>query len=117
MAVKTTGSLWVWGRNDLGQLGDGTIMNRLEPVQGGSDSNWAGVAGSSHTMAMKSNGTLWTWGLNFHGQLGNGTYGRRLTPDQVGHHSNWATVSCGDSHTVAIKDTNMATRHGRAPNP
>ncbi|HOW67320.1 MAG TPA: hypothetical protein P5186_27500 [Candidatus Paceibacterota bacterium] len=63
MAIKRNGTLWAWGRNHHGQLGDGTTVNRNSPVQVGSAANWQlVVAGWSHTVAMKGNGTLWAWG-------------------------------------------------------
>jgi hypothetical protein len=70
-AVKTDGSLWCWGRNDYGQLGDGTYADRNTPVQ-----IMTGVSsvalGYSHTCAVKTDGSLWCWGYNYYGQLGDG---------------------------------------------
>jgi alpha-tubulin suppressor-like RCC1 family protein len=71
MAIKTTGTLWGWGDNGYGQLGDGTATSRTTPVQIGSDTNWAKVAaGNIHTMAIKTTGTLYAWGCNGGGQFG-----------------------------------------------
>jgi hypothetical protein len=70
-AVKTEGSLWMWGANDLGQLGDGTKIAKDSPAQVGSESAWAGVsAGGAHTLAWKRDGSLWGWGANSNGELG-----------------------------------------------
>ena len=72
--IKSDGTLWGWGRNDAGQLGDGTTVERRLPVQIGTDSDWVAVAaGYQHGVALKSNGALYTWGTNDFGQLGNGS--------------------------------------------
>ena len=72
IAIKTDGSLWAWGRNDIGQLGDGTTINKNSPVQ--IATNWAKIsAGFYHTIAIKTDGSLWAWGSNGFGQLGDGT--------------------------------------------
>ena len=104
IAMKSDGTLWAWGYNGGGQLGDGTTMDRSSPVQVGTAKNWAQVAcGDSHTIALKTDGTLWAWGNNYNGQLGDGTTIQRISPVQVGTATNWAQVACGDYHTIAIK--------------
>jgi alpha-tubulin suppressor-like RCC1 family protein len=81
LAIKTDGTLWAWGKNDAGQLADGTTTDRYIPVQVGSDTNWNTVsAGRNHVVATKSDGSLWTWGDNEVGQLGNGTTVANTTP-------------------------------------
>jgi alpha-tubulin suppressor-like RCC1 family protein len=60
IALMTDGTLWAWGDNLSGQLGDGTIEDKYTPVQIGTDSDWESVsAGSIHTTALKTDGTLW----------------------------------------------------------
>jgi alpha-tubulin suppressor-like RCC1 family protein len=104
VVIKTDGTLWVWGLNSNGQLGDGTITSKSTPTQIGTDTNWASVSsGVSHTLATKTDGTLWAWGYNGYGQLGDGTTIQRLTPTQIGTDTNWASVSSGNSHSMAIK--------------
>ena len=109
VAIKTDGTLWTWGRNNLGQLGINASGNRTTPVTtfaGGT--NWKSVAGGyNHIAAIKTDGTLWVWGYNSNGQLGinvAGTTENRTTPVTtfLGG-NNWKSVGCGEDCTVAIK--------------
>jgi hypothetical protein len=71
LALKTNGSLWVWGWNADGQLGLGDTTNRSSPIRLGLDSNWQSVEGGSrHSAAVKADGTVWIWGDNAYRQLG-----------------------------------------------
>jgi len=102
--VIIDGSLWAWGFNADGELGDGTNENRNRPVQVGTDTDWVSVAvGMSHTVALKADGSLWAWGNNFHGQLGDGTTENRFSPVQIGTDTDWANIVAGSDYTVAIK--------------
>ena len=104
VAVKTDGTLWAWGNNYDGELGDGTTVNKSNPVQIGTATNWQSVAaGGSHTVAVKTDGTLWAWGYNSDGQLGDGTTGSKSSPVQIGTATNWQSVATGKNHTVAVK--------------
>ena len=71
LALKNDGTVWAWGRNQFGQLGDGTNINRNTPVQVQNLSGVIAIAASSaageHSLALKSDGTLWAWGNNFRG--------------------------------------------------
>ena len=107
-AIKTDGTLWLWGSNSYGQLGDNSIVNKSSPVQtiaGGT--NWKSVAaGSVHTAAIKTDGTLWTCGYNGSGQLGDNSIVKKSSPVQtIAGGTNWKQVSCGDYHTTAISDS------------
>jgi alpha-tubulin suppressor-like RCC1 family protein len=105
-AIKTDGTLWTWGYNDYGQLGDNTYVGKLSPVTvAGGGINWKQVAGGNyHTAAIKTDGTLWAWGYNLQGQIGDNTTVSKSSPvTTVGGGTNWKQVACGDDHTAALK--------------
>jgi alpha-tubulin suppressor-like RCC1 family protein len=84
LALKTDGTVWAWGGNFFGALGDGTTTNRNAPVQTTGLTDVKVVAsGFTHSLAIKSNGTLWAWGLNPDGELGDGTTTDRHTPVRI----------------------------------
>ncbi|MEY5013718.1 MAG: hypothetical protein RIS92_76, partial [Verrucomicrobiota bacterium] len=104
LAIKDDGTLWAWGRNDKGQLGDGTTENRNAPIQIGEDSDWVAVAaGFNFSVAVKANGTLWSWGTNENGVLGNGSYSDSTIPTRVGTGATWRAVAAGRMHTLALR--------------
>src|SRR5881628_2032757 len=73
VALKSDGTVWAWGYNGYGQLGDGTTTQRLTPVQVSGSSGVIAIAtGQYFSLALKSDGTVWAWGYNYYGQLGNG---------------------------------------------
>jgi alpha-tubulin suppressor-like RCC1 family protein len=105
-AIKTDGTLWLWGLNNYGQLGDNTAVAKSSPVQTiSAGTNWKLVGcGLGHTAAIKTDGTLWTWGRNNYGQLGDNTAVNKSSPVQtISAGTNWKLVGCGQYHTAAIK--------------
>lgn len=110
VAVKSDGTLWTWGRNNLGQLGTGGTANRSSPnTTSGGGTNWVfcsagGAQISGYSAAIKSDGTLWTWGDNSFAQLGTGTTTNRSSPGTTsGGGTNWKSVACAPNSTAAIK--------------
>lgn len=84
LAVAADGTLWGWGNNSLGQVGDGTTTNRNAPVQVGVATNWTAVAcGSYHSVALNSSGEVYCWGRNYEGQCGISGTGFITTPALV----------------------------------
>lgn len=84
IALKKDGTVWTWGSNKYGQLGDATTTDKWTPVQVSGISDVESItAGALHTVALKKDGTVWTWGCNTSGQLGDGTGTNRLTPVQT----------------------------------
>ena len=102
-AIKSDGTLWAWGQNDQGYLGNGNASAQSSPVQIGALTTWVQVSsGGYHGGAIKSDGTLWTWGSNTQGELGRGNTTDTNSPVQVGALTTWASVSCGNSFTLAV---------------
>jgi len=100
VVLKKDGTLWSWGLNFRGQLGDGTYVDKNTPVQIGTDTDWTAVsAGSEHTTALKADGTLWAWGY----LLGDGQMVYQNVPLQIGTDTDWTAVSAGAYHNIALK--------------
>jgi alpha-tubulin suppressor-like RCC1 family protein len=105
-AIKTDGSLWIWGAGGDGRLGVNDTTDRSTPVTtllGGT--NWKSVGcGRAHTAAIKTDGTLWTWGRNTEGQLGVNNTATRSTPvTTILGGTNWKSIQGRGFYTAAIK--------------
>ncbi|WP_272946193.1 chitobiase/beta-hexosaminidase C-terminal domain-containing protein [Geobacter sp. OR-1] len=104
VALKTDGTVWAWGKNNSGQLGNGSNANSSMPVQVTGINNVIAItAGYAHTVAIKSDGTVWAWGLNSSGQLGTGDSNDHSTPVQVTGLNEVIAVVAGYGHTLALK--------------
>jgi len=111
LAIKTDGSLWAWGSNETGQVGDGTVANRISPVR--IEHGFTTLAGNGYTfsvsttnsfgftLAVKSDGSLWTWGSNAFGQLGNGSIIDRKSPGLISY--GYSKVAAGETHALGLK--------------
>jgi alpha-tubulin suppressor-like RCC1 family protein len=104
VAVKENGSVWAWGRNTYGQIGDGTLTTRTRPasVSGFTASVTDIASGFAHSVALQSDGTVWTWGLNNYGQLGNGTVENILRPSQTSL-AGVTQVAAGNYFSMALR--------------
>ncbi|MGK4567336.1 hypothetical protein [Flavobacterium sp. 3HN19-14] len=91
IAIKADGTLWSWGTDAFGLLGNGSAGTdtTIAPAQI-MDGSWKSVhAGEYNSFAIKFDGTLWAWGVNNGGQLGIGTMEDALAPHQVGSATDW----------------------------
>jgi M6 family metalloprotease-like protein len=114
LALKSNGTVWAWGNNSDGQLGDETTTNRTIPVQA-SNLNAITVidGGASHSIALRYDGTVWTWGANWDGQLGDGTNTRKTTPVQISGLGDIISIACGMYHSIALKSDGTVWAFGR----
>ncbi|MBF0390390.1 MAG: hypothetical protein HQK71_09845, partial [Desulfamplus sp.] len=122
IALKSDGSVWAWGVNESGQLGNGTTTDSSVPVQV-KDSSGTGFLTNitaistntgfgGHSVALKSDGTVWAWGNNYRGQLGNGTTGVTPNPLPVqvkdssgtGFLTNIIAIDAGSNYVIALKN-------------
>jgi alpha-tubulin suppressor-like RCC1 family protein len=104
-AITTDGTLYAWGGNGFGQVGNGTQgTNILSPVQIGALTDWASVAcGFTFTLGVRTNGAMYAWGLGNSGQLGLGNVTYYSSPKQVGALTTWSKISGGNYSAAAIK--------------
>ncbi len=103
LGVKTDGTLWGWGYNEDGELGNGTYDDTTVPVQSGTSTDWANVsAGYYHSLGVKTDGTLWGWGYNDYGELGSAG-GYNPNPLQLFPGTDWEQVEAGYYMSFALK--------------
>ncbi len=104
--------LWAWGKNNAGQLGDGTFIAKNTPVQIGTSQTWVDIsAGFDHTLAIQDSGsqlvsgnrTLWAWGGNDHYQLSDNTTTNSNVPTNSSPSINWSKVAAGNGYSIARK--------------
>jgi alpha-tubulin suppressor-like RCC1 family protein len=104
LAVAADGSVWCWGNNLDGQLGDGTRTDRVTPERVPGLTKVVQVAGgASHSLALRSDGTVWTWGDNTAGQLGDGTTRIRCEPVRVARLKNVTQIAAGAASSAALR--------------
>ena len=105
--LKSDGTLWAWGANNKGQLGDGTTTSRPSPAQIGTDKDWVSIATGTYmgayVFALKTDGTTWGWGNNEFSQLGDGTNKNKPSPARIGTVKEWLLIAPGNAHTLGLK--------------
>jgi alpha-tubulin suppressor-like RCC1 family protein len=101
VGIRADGTLWTWGGNTFGQLGDDTVVAHRAPTAVGSATWIDAAAGDGFTIAVRSDKTLWAWGRNDAGQLGDGTTIDRHAPVQIGVDNSWIDASAGSDHALA----------------
>ena len=105
LVLKADGTVWGWGDNTYGQLGDGTFQQSIAPKQIIGLSGITAIdAGPKQAFALKNDGTVYAWGDNTYGQLGDGTRTTRQVPVQVSALSSVSKISAGRIHTAAITE-------------
>lgn len=103
LALKNDGTVYAWGDNSRGQLGNGTTTASINPVQVTGLSNIKAIAGgSNHSVALATDGKVYAWGLNADGQLGDDSTTQRTAPVES-KITDVVEIAAGGSHTVARK--------------
>ena len=98
LSTKTDGTLWAWGYNASGQLGQDNQTSYSSPKQVGTDTTWADVIATGLSAAgLKTDGTLWGWGDNSYGQLGINDRIQKSSPIQVGTDTTWSRIDTDQS--------------------
>ncbi len=107
------GTVWAWGYNLYGQLGDDTTTDSHVPIQVSGLTEIVAVSvGAGHSLALESDGTVWAWGCNGYGQLGNGNTTDSHVPIQVGGLTGMVAVSAGNEYSLALKSDGTAWAWG-----
>lgn len=105
LALKSNGTVWAWGSNLYGGLGNGTTTQALVPGQVLLISGITAIsAGGWHSVALKNDGTVWAWGWNTDGQIGDGTFVDKTIATQVPGLSGVKKISAGTYHVLALKN-------------
>lgn len=114
-SIGVDGSVWTWGDNYAGQLGDGSKISKSIPSKVKGLSDFKAVAcGANHTLALKEDGTVWAWGHNLCKQIGNGTKnGTQSSPVKVSGLNNIKAIAGGYNHSVALKSDGTVWTWGR----
>jgi uncharacterized repeat protein (TIGR02059 family) len=115
IALKNDGSVWGWGSNSKGQLGNGANSQPIPVKIQAMDKIVSVSAGAEHTIALKEEGTILALGYNFYGQLGDGTNTASSSPKAV-NIDGIMEIAVGDNHCIAFKNDNTLWAWGRNNN-
>ncbi len=110
LALKADGTVWGWGYNYFGSVGDGTPTTRLAPVQVGITDVQAIAAGYYHSLALKRDGTVWAWGYNGCGQLGDNSTTQRNSPVAVVGLTGVVAIAAGGENDGFIRGHSLALK-------
>jgi len=108
-------TIYGWGNNTVGRLGDNTTVNKSSPVSVvGGFTDWCQVATSrDHSLAVRQNGTAWAWGDGGTGRLGDNTTVNKSSPvSVVGGFTDWCQISAGSIHSLAVRQNGTAWAWG-----
>jgi alpha-tubulin suppressor-like RCC1 family protein len=117
VTIDKNGRAWAWGGNNVGQLGDNSIVSKLTPVSVlGAVKTFCQIStgnSSSFSLAIDKNGRVWAWGFNNQGQLGDNSIGSKRTPVSVlGAVKTFCKISTGQNHSLAIDKNGRAWAWG-----
>jgi len=111
LATKTDGTLWSWGRNNFGQLGQNNTTDSSSPVQI-PGTTWSSIVGGDYYgLAIKTDGTLWSWGYNNRGQLAQNNRAHYSSPTQIPG-TTWSAINAYQ-HSLATKTDGTLWTWGR----
>ena len=118
IAIKTNGTLWSWGKNNIGQLGVGNTNTITTQVQVGTGTDWLSVfAAIDHVVAAKTDSTLWGWGLNTSGELGHTNATVQTAPASLGIGTvSWTSLALGFRYTLVLKSDKSIWASGNNSN-
>jgi alpha-tubulin suppressor-like RCC1 family protein len=111
LGLRTNGTVWAWGENLCGQLGQNSTISRSSPVSVvGGFTNWCQVsAGDIHSVGVRTNGTAWAWGQGTCGRIGDNATLTRFSPvSVVGGFTDWCQVSAGYRHSLGVRTNGTA---------
>jgi alpha-tubulin suppressor-like RCC1 family protein len=113
LALKSDGTVWGWGYNGYGELGDGSTTTRFNIVRASDLTSIVAIATvDDHSSAVKSDGTVFSWGYNGNGELGDGSITQRLVPIPVTGFTGGLAVAVGTSHSLALKNDGVVWAWG-----
>lgn len=103
IALQTDGTLWAWGDNTYGQVGNNSTAT-LQPIPVFIGFGFSAIsAGFYHNVALKADGSLWVWGFNGNGQLGDPTLTQQRTPKQIMVGTTFSAIAAGGNYTIALQ--------------
>ena len=102
-APASEGTVFAWGANANGQLGNGTLQNNPAPATTGLSGMVAVASGASHSLALSVNGTVWAWGANSNGQLGDGTNADHSLPAEIAGLTSVVSISAANNQSFAVR--------------